>query len=137
MNFRFARIPLPTLPAAHQSIGNHDKHVSRSSNSETQAAFVVHYLNSDNRAKKGYQRRNTSHKMKENCQSPWFEKPDLNFRQINTVIEVLPIYHCGVVSLASKLFQLKCCYHRAHIMLVHVCRAFLVYFCALVSDIWS
>ena len=50
MNFRFARIPLPTLPA-HQSIGNHDKHVSRSSNFETQAAFIVHYLNSDNRGK--------------------------------------------------------------------------------------
>ena len=44
------------------------------------------------------------------CQSPWFEKTDLNFRQINTVIEVLPnsngcvCIHCGVVSLASKLF---------------------------------
>ena len=46
------RIPLPTLPVRHQSIGNHDKHVSRSSNWETQTAFVVHYLNSDNRAKR-------------------------------------------------------------------------------------
>ena len=90
--------------------------------------------------KKGYQRRNTSYKTKENCQSPWFEKTDLNFRQINTVIEVLPIIQwlclhtlwCCITGIV-----LKCCYHRALIILVRVCRSFLVYFCALVSDIWS
>ena len=43
------RIP---LLVRHQSIGNHDKHVSRSSNWETQAAFLVHYLNSDNAQKR-------------------------------------------------------------------------------------
>ena len=51
MIFRFARIPLPTFPV-HYSIGNHDKHVSRSSNSKTQADSAVHYKNSDTRAER-------------------------------------------------------------------------------------
>ena len=76
LNFRFAMIPLPTLPAVHQSIGNHDKHVSHSS-------------------KKGYERRNTSYKTKENIivSRHGSKKTDLNFRQINTVtvIKVLPL----------------------------------------------
>ena len=103
MNFRYARIPLPTLPV-HQSIDNHDKHVSRSSNCETQATFVVHYQNPRHPRKKGYQRRNTSYKTKKkNCQSPWFEKTWVTLALTRTKESQSRPYHYTIVSVSSNL----------------------------------